>query len=48
MKQSTKSWLTAADFGLMPYGKPTFEEAQTYYEEAKRFREIVVNKLMSQ
>ena len=36
------------DFGLMPYRKPTFEEAQTYYEEAKRFREIVVNKLMSQ
>jgi HEPN domain-containing protein len=36
------------DFGLMPYGKPTYEEAKTYYEEAKRFRDFVVNKLMCQ
>ncbi len=36
------------DFGLMPFGKPTPEEALTYYEEAKRFRGIVLNKLIGQ
>lgn len=33
------------DFGLMPFGKPTIEEAKNYYLQAKAIKEQVVNKL---
>jgi HEPN domain-containing protein len=36
------------DYGLMPYGKPTPEEARNYYEEAKSIRSSIAKELIGQ